>query len=59
MGPPIPQRSNMVTLVIDNLPRSNPFRLDAGRRALVLAREATQRALDLPIVDGVVRLAVL
>lgn len=56
-GPPIPQRANMVTLVIDNLPRSNPFRLDAGRRALVLARETTQRALDLPIVDGVVRLA--
>jgi NTE family protein len=56
-GPPIPQRSNMVTLVLDALPRANPFQLDAGRTALALAREATQRALDLPIRDGVVRIA--
>jgi hypothetical protein len=47
----------MVTLVIDGLPRANPFRLDAGRAALVHAREATARALDQPIVDGVVRIA--
>jgi len=53
----VPRRAGMVTLVIDNLPRSGPFRLDAGRRALQLAREATLRALDTPIVDGVVRLA--
>jgi NTE family protein len=50
-----PRRPGMVTLVIDDLPRSGPFKLDAGRRALELAREATLRALDAPIVDGVVR----
>jgi len=55
-GPPLVRRTNMVTLVLDALPRSNPWRLDAGRRALELARETTLRALDAPIVDGVVRL---
>lgn len=53
----IPRRAGMVTLVIDNLPRSGPFKLEAGRRALELAREATLRALDAPIIDGVVRLS--
>jgi NTE family protein len=53
--PAPPRREGMVTLMIDELPRSGPFRLDAGRRALELAREATKRALDAPIVDGVVR----
>jgi len=53
----VPRRAGMITLVIDGLPRSGPFRLDAGRRALELAREATLRALDAPIVDGLVRLA--
>ena len=47
----------MVTLVIDGLPAANPFRLDAGRRALAEARAATERALAMPIVDGVVRIA--
>jgi NTE family protein len=51
----VPTRPGMVTLVIDGLPRSGPFRLEAGHRALALAREATLRALDAPIVDGVVR----
>jgi NTE family protein len=50
----IPKRPNMVTLAISNLPRSGPFALPAGQRALALARAATMRALDLPIVDGVV-----
>jgi NTE family protein len=53
----VPRRAGMVTLVIDGLPRSGPFRLDAGRRALELAREATLRALDARIVDGSVRVA--
>jgi len=56
---PMPaRRDGMVTLVLDNLPRSGPFKILAGHRALELAREATKRALDKPIVDGVVRLAV-
>jgi NTE family protein len=54
---PVPRRAGMVTLVIEGLPRSGPFKLDAGRRALALAREATLRAFDAPIVDGVVRLS--
>jgi NTE family protein len=53
---PIPRRAGMVTLVIDGLPRSGPFRLDAGRRALDLARVAAERAFDGRIdSDGTVR----
>ena len=52
---PMPTRPGMVTLVIDGLPRSGPFRLDAGRQALALARDATLRALDAPITGDVVR----
>ena len=56
--PPRHARPNMVTLVIDDLPRSNPFDLASGRRALELAREATARALDAKIgSDGIVRVA--
>jgi NTE family protein len=51
----MPRRPGMVTLVIDDLPRSGPFRLEAGRRAMALAREAMKRALGAPVVDGVVR----
>lgn len=57
-GPALPKRHNMATLVLDALPRANPFRLDAGRRALDLARAATARALDTEIEDGVVRVRV-
>jgi NTE family protein len=42
----LPRRDGMVTLAIEDLPRSGPFRLDAGRRAFHVAREATRRALD-------------
>lgn len=50
----IPKRPGLVTLVIEALPRSGPFQLDAGRRALRVAREATLRALDRPLAgDGV------
>jgi NTE family protein len=52
---PVPRRPGMVTLVIDDLPRSGPFKLEAGHRALELARERMLRALDAPIVDGIVR----
>jgi NTE family protein len=48
----------MVTLVIEGLPRSGPFKLDAGRRALELAREATRRALDAAPDGGVLRVRV-
>jgi NTE family protein len=52
-----PRRTNMVTLVLEDLPRSGPFKLDAGRRALELAEQLTTRALSSDIVDGVVRIA--
>jgi NTE family protein len=51
----LPQREALVTLVLNGLPRSGPFRLEAGQRALAAAREATSRALDQPISAGVVR----
>jgi NTE family protein len=54
---PIPRRPELVALVLEGLPRSGPFRLEHGRRALHAAREATARALDRPIVDGIVRVA--
>jgi NTE family protein len=54
----IPRRPGMVTLVLEGLPRSGPFKLDAGHRALELARDATLRALDQPIVEGLVRVSV-
>lgn len=54
-----PRRAELVTLAIDELPRSGPFKLEAGQRALVAARQAAARALELPIADGVVRLAAL
>ena len=57
-GLSIPKRPDMVTLVIEGLPGVNPFRLDAGPRALELARIGGERALDQPIVNNVVRIAV-
>ena len=54
---PIPRRDNMVTLVLDDLPRSGPFKLDAGRRAMALARRLTTDALELDVTDGIVRVA--
>ncbi|MCX5746987.1 MAG: patatin-like phospholipase family protein [Proteobacteria bacterium] len=55
---PIPRRAGMVTLVIEDLPRSGPWQLPAGRQALELARAATARALDTAIGDdGIVRVA--
>ena len=42
----VPRRRGMVTVVLEGLPRSGPFRLDAGRRAFRAARAAMKRALD-------------
>ena len=50
----VPTRPNMVTVVLEDLPRSGPFRLEEGRKAFHAAREATKRALDAPIGGGVV-----
>ncbi len=48
-APQPPHRQDLVALVIHGLPRASPFRLDAGRQALVQAREATKRALEAPL----------
>lgn len=52
-----PRREQLVSLTLDMLPRSNPFQLDAGRRALEAARHETRRALERPILDGAVQLS--
>jgi NTE family protein len=51
---PVPSRPGMVTLLVEGLPRSGPFRLHEGRRAFRAARVAMKRALDQPIEDGIV-----
>ena len=48
----MPKRAGMVTLVMDGLPRSGPFKLGEGRRALAAARRAMKAALDVPIARG-------
>lgn len=49
---PVPRRAGMIALVLRDLPRAGPFRMDQGRRAMQLAREATAHALDRPIPGG-------
>lgn len=51
----IPKRSNMTTLVIEDLPRSGPFRLAAGRRAFDVARKRAKIALNQKISAGEIR----
>lgn len=50
----LPRRPGMVTVVLEGLPRSGPFRLGEGRRALVAARAATKRALDRSLDEVVI-----
>jgi NTE family protein len=50
----VPRRPGMVTVVLEGLPRSGPFRLEAGRQAFRAARTAMKRALDQSIADEVV-----
>jgi NTE family protein len=52
----IPKRKRMTTLVIEELPRSGPFKLEAGRRAFDVARTAAKAALKRPIDAGEVRI---
>lgn len=52
----IPSRINMQTLVLADLPRSGPFKLENGRRAFHAARLQTRRALDRAL-DGPILLA--
>jgi NTE family protein len=52
-APEPPRRAGLVCLVVDGLPRSGPFRLDAGRAAMAIARSAAARGLDRPVADVV------
>ncbi len=56
--PVIPSRADMVTLVLEKMPRPHPWAMGEGRRALGIAREATERALEQEIHHSVVRRAV-
>lgn len=47
----IPQRSGLVTLVVDDLPRVGPFRLPEGAKAFAAARAGARAALDRPVQD--------
>ena len=51
LGRGIPQRSGLVPFVVESLPRPDPFRLDAGRRAIEVAASALRLALDREILD--------
>lgn len=51
LGLAIPEYPGMLSLCIDKLPRANPFHLDRGRKAMELAREATRRALQMPVTQ--------
>ena len=51
LGRGIPRRVGMVPFVVEALPRSDPFRLEEGRRAIEVASSALRRALDEPIAN--------
>jgi NTE family protein len=55
LGRAPPVRRDLVALVIDALPRCDPFHLEEGRRAIELASTATRAALDREIVAASVR----
>jgi NTE family protein len=46
----IPRRQNLTSVVLDDLPRVGPFRLEAGLRAFDAARWGMQRALGAPYI---------
>ncbi len=47
-----PRRADLVSLVLEGLPRSGPHRLEAGVLAMDQARERAQRALDQRVPFG-------
>jgi NTE family protein len=50
----VPSRPGLTALVIAGIPRSGPFRLEAGVRACASAAAGARRALDSEIVAGTV-----
>jgi len=53
----VPERDNLTSLVIYDLPRTGPFKLDIGKTAYQQAYQAMQRALNKPIIAGNISLA--
>jgi len=51
----MPRRAGMTTLVIEDLPRSGPFKLEQGRRAFEAARKAAKVALERAVDGDLVR----
>ncbi len=52
----VPARERMATVVLDGLPRPNPFRLEVGAQALAAAARGLREALGRPLLAGTVRL---
>lgn len=52
----VPRREGITSLVIDGLPRVNPFRLERGKVAFEMAQRATQNALGRPLKNSMVRI---
>lgn len=50
-----PERDGLVSLVLETLPRCDPFRLQEGRRAMAIAAQLMRAALDMPVVSDRVR----
>lgn len=53
----IPQRKNLASLAIYDLPRSGPTKLDVGQEAYQRAYFATRRALNMELIEGNVSVA--
>jgi NTE family protein len=52
----VPDRENLVALVIDELPRLHPFDLRRGADAIDIAYVKTRLALGRPVEAGAVRM---
>jgi len=52
----VPERDGLTALLIEGLPRTGPRKLHLGPAAYGAARQATIRALDLPLDDGCIRI---
>jgi NTE family protein len=55
LGRGVPERAGLVSFVVRDLPRCDPFRLDQGPRAIELAASALRSVLDRPMRDSALR----
>ncbi|APR74762.1 Hypothetical protein A7982_00108 [Minicystis rosea] len=49
----VPAREGLLAMVLGDLPRVGPFRLEQGPRAFEAARRAAREALDRPVMGGI------